>query len=80
MFPVPAPGFILPEEPAGEEDVPGNLEDPTLLLVGGFSSHHEGGAQFALGDGSVRFLSENIAPGILQALGHRADGTMISDF
>ena len=42
-------------------------------------SAHAGGAQFALGDGSVRFLSENIEPGVLQSLGHRSDGKLIGD-
>jgi prepilin-type N-terminal cleavage/methylation domain-containing protein len=78
---LPGAGFIVPDEPGdGEQDVPESLEDPALLLVGGFSSHHEGGAHFALGDGSVRFLSENIAPGVYQALGHRADGQMVGEF
>ena len=33
-----------------------------------FSSHHVGGAQFSLGDGSVRFISENIDRGLYQSL------------
>ena len=71
-----APGFIDPEEPIDDED----LDDPALLLVGGFSSQHEGGAFFALGDGSVRFISENIAQPTFEALGHRADGQMLEEF
>ena len=82
MLPMPAPAFVLPDEPGdGEEKaMPEDLDDPALLLVGGFSSRHAGGAQFAFGDGSVRFLSENIAPGVYQALGHRADGQMVEEF
>jgi prepilin-type N-terminal cleavage/methylation domain-containing protein len=34
----------------------------------GFRSRHVGGAQFALADGSIRFLSENIALGVYRAL------------
>lgn len=45
---------------------------------GGFGSPHPGGAQFAFADGSVRFLSESINTGILEQLGHRADGKLIS--
>lgn len=50
------------------------------LIVGGFVSRHEGGAQFLLGDGHVRLLSENIDPAIWQRLGHRADGTLLDEF
>jgi prepilin-type processing-associated H-X9-DG protein len=46
--------------------------------VGGFSSQHPGGANFLLGDGSVRFLSERIRPSLFASLGHRADGNLIS--
>ena len=53
---------------------------PPPLQVGGFGSFHTGGAQFALGDGSVRFLSENIDPDVLKNLGNRADGNLISDY
>jgi hypothetical protein len=49
------------------------------LFVGGFSSHHPGGAHFALGDGSVRFLSQNIWPTVYQNLGNRADGKIVGD-
>jgi len=58
--------------------VPESMADPTV--VGGFGSRHVGGAQFALGDGSVRFLSENIELEIYQSLGHRSDGTLPVDF
>ena len=81
MLPAVGGGFILPEDPeAGEDDLPEDLEDPALLLVGGFSSRHTGGAHFAMGDGSVRFLSENMAPEVFQVLGHRADGQMVEEF
>jgi hypothetical protein len=53
---------------------------PEPNQVGGFGSFHAGGAQFGLGDGSVRFLSENIDPEVLKNLGNRADGAIIGDF
>ena len=46
------------------------------LAVGGFGSQHPGGAQFALGDGSVRFLSETIDSNVFLQLGNRDDGRM----
>lgn len=48
--------------------------------VGGFGSYHSGGAQFALGDGSVRFISENIDPQAFKNLGNRADGNIMDEY
>lgn len=59
-------------------DVPDALKDPDV--VGGFGSHHTGGAQFAFGDGSVRFLSENIDILLYASMGKRADGTLPVEF
>jgi len=53
---------------------------PQLLNVGGFSSYHTGGAHFGFGDGSVRFLSENIDKKTYQALANRHDGQLLFDF
>lgn len=50
------------------------------LYVGGFSSAHPQGGQFAFGDGSVHFLNQMIAPAVLQQLGHRADGKLPVDY
>ncbi len=50
------------------------------LYVGGFGSYHTGGANFALADGAVRFISQSIDPTLLQHLGNRADGQMLEDF
>jgi prepilin-type N-terminal cleavage/methylation domain-containing protein/prepilin-type processing-associated H-X9-DG protein len=50
---------------------------PEPLAVGGFSSYHTGGAQFAFADGSVRFLSFNIVPEVLRSLAHRDDGEIV---
>ena len=49
-------------------------EDP--LFVGGFGSHNVGGLNVGLGDGSVRFLSENVDAEVLRQLGDRADGEL----
>ncbi|MGH7129215.1 MAG: DUF1559 domain-containing protein [Planctomycetaceae bacterium] len=46
----------------------------------GFKSRHEGGAHFMMGDGSVRFISENIDYVTYQRLGDRRDGQTIGEF
>ena len=45
-----------------------------------FSSHHTGGAQFCLGDGSVRFTSENIDHGLYQSLATIRGGEVVGEF
>lgn len=63
-----------PEQP----DVPGDIP-AAAYLVGGFGSNHPGGANFAFGDGSVRFVKDTIDRQVFRYLGHRADGEVISD-
>ena len=46
----------------------------------GFKSRHVGGAHFLMGDGAVRFLSENIDYMTYQKLGCRADGRVVGEF
>ena len=43
-----------------------------------FRSMHPGGANFAFGDGSIRFLKTSIAAGTFRLLANRADGEIIS--
>ena len=50
----------------------------TVVPMGGFGSRHPGGANFAMGDGSVRFLRSSLSPRVLMLLGNRADGELIS--
>jgi prepilin-type N-terminal cleavage/methylation domain-containing protein/prepilin-type processing-associated H-X9-DG protein len=50
----------------------------TLSYVGGYSARHPGGANFAFGDGSVRFLKNSINRRIFRLLANRADGEIIS--
>ena len=54
--------------------------DVMLLQVGGFSSFHAGGANFAIGDGGVRFISQNINPATFKNLANRADGELPEDY
>ncbi|MBR4752738.1 MAG: DUF1559 domain-containing protein [Thermoguttaceae bacterium] len=44
----------------------------------GFSSRHQGGANFLFGDGSVRFVSETIADKVVRGLATRAGGETTS--
>jgi prepilin-type N-terminal cleavage/methylation domain-containing protein/prepilin-type processing-associated H-X9-DG protein len=46
----------------------------------GFRSRHPGGAQFLLGDGSVRFIPQNINHTTYQRLGGRNDGLSVGNF
>ena len=46
----------------------------------GPGSHHPGGCNFLMVDGSVHFLSENIALDTLQSLTTRAGGDLVRDF
>ncbi len=51
----------------------------TLEHVGGFSSHHDAGAYFVLGDGSVHFINQNLDEHVFQSLTNRSDGGVVED-
>ena len=57
----------------------GQLLDPDLA-TGSLSSYHTGGWQVAVADGSVRFVSQNIAADVFSWLGNRHDGQMSSEW
>jgi prepilin-type processing-associated H-X9-DG protein len=74
------------EQSADGEDKPKQPVDPFIprggnprapLRVGGFGSHHIGGANFAFADGSLRFLIDGISKGVFQRLGNRKDGKIV---
>jgi prepilin-type processing-associated H-X9-DG protein len=47
------------------------------LRVSSFGSQHPGGANFAMVDGSVRFLKDTMAQSVLQALATRGGGEVV---
>jgi prepilin-type N-terminal cleavage/methylation domain-containing protein len=55
----------------------GNTPNAPGAGADGFASLHAGGCQFLLGDGSVRFIKETVAPPVFQALATRAGGEAI---
>jgi len=63
-----------------QRDEPMIAEVPGSFEVGGFSSFHTGGANFAFADGSVRFLSYSIEEGLLRQFGNRADGEILLSY
>lgn len=64
--------------PNGASCITSNWDGDYTLMTA--SSRHTGGAQFTLGDGSVRFISENIDTGTYQALGSKAGGETVGEF
>ncbi len=56
-----------------------NSTEETLRLCS-FGSQHTGGAQFALADGSVRFISEDISTTTFRSLTTRRGGEVIGEY
>jgi prepilin-type N-terminal cleavage/methylation domain-containing protein len=82
---VPVPGAPPPDETNGihhswlnQSAKAPNASAPfnNPLHVGGFGSWHQMGANLAFGDGTVKFVSNNISTAILQALINRKDGKL----
>lgn len=69
-------------ENGGKDDTTGGTQDCNHFrswnVSMGFKSHHTGGAQFVLCDGSVHFLAQNIDYMNYQRLGDRRDGQVAS--
>jgi prepilin-type processing-associated H-X9-DG protein/prepilin-type N-terminal cleavage/methylation domain-containing protein len=61
--------------PPGTQSDPGSVFE--YLRFNAYGSFHPGGANFCFADGSVRFLGDNMALGVLQALSTRASGEVI---
>lgn len=55
-------------------------EEAAALQVGGFGSPHEGGAHFALADGSIRFISSRLDRETFRRLANRRDGEVVGEF
>ena len=66
------------EDSAGGAKAAASTPFDVLTFVGGYSSRHPGGGNFAFGDGSVRFLKNSIGAGTFRLLTSRADGEIIS--
>lgn len=54
------------------------LPDPDY--VGGIGSYHVGGWHLLLGDGSMRFISQNVRSDVLRNLANRHDGELLDQF
>lgn len=80
----PKPSGLMDPDQAGEPVTPLKNETPEQArlriqrICGGYSSFHPGGANFCFGDGSVRFLKNSMSTIVLNRLGNRADGELIS--
>ncbi|MBS0205733.1 MAG: DUF1559 domain-containing protein [Planctomycetes bacterium] len=62
---------------------PQDLDQATFANTGapdGLSSSHVGGAHVLMGDGSVRFISQNINTAVLEGLATRDGGEQLQDF
>lgn len=70
----------VPRWPINSLDIGNYTMEWTSTLHNGYRSTHTGGAQFCFGDGSVRFLSENIDfRNTFNALCGRNDGYVLGD-
>ena len=66
-------GCSYPRNVAGAQDAINLYDNQGVHDTRGFSSYHEGGANFVMADGSVHFLNENMDLSIYRQLGNRYD-------
>ena len=78
----PKPNAIFQDDNGKRRYGDFELSDKQLdpKAVHGFSSHHTGGSHYAFGDGSVKFLYENIDIHTYHVLGNRKDGEILNSF
>jgi len=76
---LPNPTAATPTTNTVKINVPKASTNPDDVSAG-FSSYHTGGAQFLLGDGTVRFISENVDQLTYERLSSRADGKTVGPF
>jgi prepilin-type N-terminal cleavage/methylation domain-containing protein/prepilin-type processing-associated H-X9-DG protein len=67
---------------AGSRNVVNAINAPSIALFNdiAFGSQHPGGANFALGDGSVRFIAQTIPLGTYRALASCDGGEVVGDY
>jgi len=79
--PEAAPPGDAAADAAGAPPAPKTPAAPgTPLYVGGFSSQHPGGVQFAFGDGHIQFLSSFTSATVLGQLANRKDGQLTPEY
>ncbi len=68
-------------QPLRDDEIPPESQPVRLkpILVGGFGSYHNNGANFLFGDGSVRYLKMTIDNHVYRRLGARNDGQIVGD-
>jgi prepilin-type N-terminal cleavage/methylation domain-containing protein len=70
-----APSWVGASAASAEDSSGGSATKP--LAVGGFASGHVHGVNFAFGDGSVRFITDDVSPALMARLANREDGQII---
>lgn len=69
-----------PYAAGGKSTIRPLVKQPYINGGNGYGSKSPGGAQFGLADGSVRFISENIDAGVMEALSTINGGEVIGQF
>ena len=64
----------------GKSNIRGFTQQPYINGPDGIGGPHVGGVNAAFADGSVRFISENIDPKVLEALATKAGGEVVPNF
>lgn len=61
------------------DDFIARISEAKALMAWAYGSQHSGGANFAMADGSVRFLSDSLSPSLLVYLSTKAGGEVFSE-